>query len=146
MLVGLKGLAEPHEALRYYCVNKGEFLVWVTTFALCITVGPVYGIGCGVAVALLLVLLRYTVARTVVLGRLPGTTVYRNVARFPMAEEVPGVTIMRFDGKEGLGLRAGLRSHPYVRCFNPVLDERGGVTAVLRSRSRISPFPSPSTI
>jgi MFS superfamily sulfate permease-like transporter len=69
VLVGLKGLAEPHEAIRYYCVNKAEFFVWLTTYALCITTGPVYGIGVGVILALLLVLLRYTVARTVILGR-----------------------------------------------------------------------------
>ena len=40
----------------------------------------------------------YRVAANAAPYRLPGTTVYRNVQRFPMAEEVEGVRVMRFDG------------------------------------------------
>lgn len=32
-----------------------------------------------------------------ILGRLPETREYRNVKRFPMAKEIPGIRIFRFD-------------------------------------------------
>jgi sulfate permease, SulP family len=40
---------------------------------------------------------RVTTPHTAELGRLPDTTLYRNLNRFPEAERVPGVAIIRFD-------------------------------------------------
>ncbi|CAM9393480.1 unnamed protein product [Phaeothamnion confervicola] len=97
VLVGVSRVPEFHEGARYYRVNKAEFLIWLTTFVLCITCGAIVGIAGGVGVALFFMTLRQTNAKPVILARLPGTTVYRNAARFPDAVEVPGVKIMRFD-------------------------------------------------
>jgi sulfate permease, SulP family len=62
------------------------------------TIGAMYGIYTGVGLALLYVLVRASTSKTVVLGRLPGTTVYRNVERFSEARETPGIKIVRQDG------------------------------------------------
>jgi sulfate permease, SulP family len=57
-----------------------------------------YGIYTGVGLALLNVLVRAATSKTVVLGRLPGTSVYRNIERFSEARETPGIKIVRQDG------------------------------------------------
>lgn len=55
------------------------------------------GIICSVALSLLWLLKKDAFPSTAVLGRLPGTMVYRNVKRFPMAQEISGMKIVRFD-------------------------------------------------
>jgi SulP family sulfate permease len=60
-------------------------------------VGIEPGIGVGVAASLALFVLRSTRPHNAVLGRLPGTDVFRNVKNFPEAEPVPGMVIWRFD-------------------------------------------------
>jgi sulfate permease, SulP family len=62
------------------------------------TTGAMYGIYTGVGLALLYVLVRAATSTTVVLGRLPGTSVYRNIERFSQAKETPNVKIVRQDG------------------------------------------------
>jgi MFS superfamily sulfate permease-like transporter len=49
------------------------------------------------ACAVLFLLYRSSRPTSVVLGRLPGTTIYRDVSRFEKAEETAGVLIFRFD-------------------------------------------------
>jgi MFS superfamily sulfate permease-like transporter len=49
------------------------------------------------ACAVLFLLYRSSRPTSVVLGRLPGTTIYRDVSRFERAEETAGVLIFRFD-------------------------------------------------
>ena len=50
-----------------------------------------------VLMSLALFVRRSTRPHHAVLGRLPGTTVYRNVKNFPEAEQTPGVLVWRFD-------------------------------------------------
>lgn len=57
----------------------------------------VLGVVVSVVLSLLWLLKKSAFPSIAVLGRLPGTTVYRNVKRFPMAQEVPGCKILRFD-------------------------------------------------
>ena len=150
-------MLEFKNGLKYYKLNKGEFLIWLATFVVCLlggmynlssaltllllvadalrcisvryaitsmldtlllllllltttaaivstittattTTGAMYGIYTGVGLALLYVLVRASTSKTVVLGRLPGTSVYRNIERFSEARETPGVKIVRQDG------------------------------------------------
>ncbi|KAG5189942.1 sulfate transporter family-domain-containing protein [Tribonema minus] len=91
-------MLEFHNGAKYYKTSKWDFFIWVATFIVCLTAGAMYGIYAGVGLALLIMLFRSASAKIVVLGRLPGTTVYRNVERFPMAKETEGVKIVRLDG------------------------------------------------
>lgn len=43
------------------------------------------------------ILLQVTRPRTAMLGKIPRTTVYRNMQQFPEAARVPGVLIIRID-------------------------------------------------
>lgn len=98
VLMSVWPMLEFSHGLRYFCLSKAEFLVWFTTFIVALFMGAMYGIYAGVAVSLLIVLFRSARPDTTILGRLPGTTVYRNIKRFPMAQEIEGVRIIRHDG------------------------------------------------
>lgn len=47
--------------------------------------------------SLLYLLMKTSRPANSILGRLPETREYRNVKRFPMAKEIPGIRIFRFD-------------------------------------------------
>jgi SulP family sulfate permease len=84
--------------IEYYKNCKSDFAVWILTFVVCILGGAMYGIYSGVGFALIILMFHSASCKVVVLGRLPGTFVYRNINRFPMAKETEGVKIVRFDG------------------------------------------------
>lgn len=48
-------------------------------------------------ISLAKILLQVTRPRTVLLGNLPRTTIYRNVEQYPDATKVPGMLIVRVD-------------------------------------------------
>lgn len=50
-----------------------------------------------VVISLLRLLLFVARPRTVVLGNLPNSTVYRNIEQYPIAGNVPGVLILEID-------------------------------------------------
>jgi sulfate transporter 1, high-affinity len=50
-----------------------------------------------VSISFAKILLQVTRPRTVLLGNLPGTTIYRNTYQYPDARHVPGVVIVRVD-------------------------------------------------
>ncbi|KAG5189936.1 sulfate transporter family-domain-containing protein, partial [Tribonema minus] len=94
----LGAMLEFDHGAKYYTTSKADFAVWMLTFIVCLLGGAMYGIYAGIGLALLIVLWRSASAKIVVLGRLPGTAVYRNIERFPMAKETQGVKTVRFDG------------------------------------------------
>lgn len=49
------------------------------------------------AISLLRLLLFVARPRTLVLGNLPNSTVYRNVEQYPNADNVPGLLILEID-------------------------------------------------
>jgi MFS superfamily sulfate permease-like transporter len=77
--------------------HQPDFLVWNSTFWITLLAGPTIGLGVSMACAVLFLLYRSSRPTSVVLGRLPGTTIYRDVSRFEKAEETAGVLIFRFD-------------------------------------------------
>jgi len=50
-----------------------------------------------VAISFAKILLQVTRPKTAVLGKLPGTTVYRNILQYPKAAQIPGMLIVRVD-------------------------------------------------
>ncbi|XLT36641.1 hypothetical protein HN873_067933, partial [Arachis hypogaea] len=50
-----------------------------------------------VAISFAKILLQVTRPRTAVLGKLPGTTVYRNIQQYPKAAQIAGMLIIRID-------------------------------------------------
>ncbi|XP_059591045.1 sulfate transporter 1.2-like [Vitis vinifera] len=50
-----------------------------------------------VSISFAKILLQFTRPRTAILGRLPRTTVYRNIQQYPEATKIPGLLIVRVD-------------------------------------------------
>ena len=67
-------------------------MFWVT-----LLFGAILGMAFSVGVAVLFVLFRSARPSSSVLGRLPGTSVYRDITRFEKAEETKGILVFRFD-------------------------------------------------
>jgi len=78
-------------------LKQADFTTLVVAFLATLAFGVEIGIGVAVFASIVVVAVRMMTPHTAELGRLPGTTLYRNVARFPEAERIPGIAIIRFD-------------------------------------------------
>ncbi len=93
------GLVDVSAARRLWKVDRADFSLLVLTFVATLTLGIQPGIAVGVLASLLWFLVRTTRPHTAVLGRLPGSEIYRNLKRFADAQAVPGVVIVRMDAQ-----------------------------------------------
>lgn len=103
---GLIDLKTPLKLARTHPVDAGLLGL---TFLATLTLGIEQGIGVGVAASLGVFVLRSTRPHTAVLGRLPGSDVYRNVDRYPEAEIDPEVVALRIDASFYFGNAAFLK-------------------------------------
>lgn len=85
------------EAISLWKIDKFDFLVWLVSFITTLFAGTEIGLLVAVGVSLLLVIYESAYPHTAVLGRLPGTTVYRNVKQYPEAETYDSVVLVRVD-------------------------------------------------
>jgi len=99
IITAVIGLIDLHEVRRLWRVKRSDLAFLVITFAATLTLGIQTGILVGVATSLGWLILKTTQPHTAILGRLPGTTRYRNVANYPDAERTPGVLALRMDAR-----------------------------------------------
>lgn len=97
IMTAVFGLIASDEAKHLWQVSRPDLAVMALTFAATLGLGIEQGILAGVAGSLLWFVWSTSKPHVAVLGRLPGTTVYRNVSRFPEAERTDGVVAMRVD-------------------------------------------------
>jgi SulP family sulfate permease len=97
VLFGVFRMMDFSEARELYHISKPDFGLWLVCFSVTLLGGAIYGIAISVLISLVWVLMKSSRPKAVVLGRLPGSNVYRNIKRFPMAREIHGVRIFRFD-------------------------------------------------
>ena len=98
VIVAGLGLLDVTDFRAIYRYRRVEFWLGVFTAVAVLVVGMLAGIIIAVALSLALVLQRAATPSTAVLGRLPGTDTYRDVADHPEAEPTPGLFVYRFDG------------------------------------------------
>uniref|UniRef100_A0A7N0V3R3 STAS domain-containing protein n=2 Tax=Kalanchoe fedtschenkoi TaxID=63787 RepID=A0A7N0V3R3_KALFE len=91
------GLVDYDEAIFLWNVDKKDFLLWTITFSTTLFLGIEIGVLIGVGVSLAFVIHESANPHIAVLGRLPGTTVYRNVQQYPEAYTYHGIVIVRID-------------------------------------------------
>ncbi|HEY0136464.1 MAG TPA: SulP family inorganic anion transporter, partial [Nannocystis sp.] len=115
IMVAVAGLIDIGFVRELWRVKRRELLSFAVTFGATLIFGVGLGLAFGVGTSLLFFVLRTTRPHTAVLGRLPGTTVYRNVLRFPDAETVPGLVIVRLDAPLFFANAAYLTAQ--VRCL-----------------------------
>ncbi|KAJ3680836.1 hypothetical protein LUZ60_015325 [Juncus effusus] len=91
------GLVDYDEAIFLWRVDKRDFLLWIITFFTTLIFGIEIGVLVGVGVSLAFVIHESANPHIAVLGRLPGTTVYRNILQYPEAYTYNGIVVVRMD-------------------------------------------------
>ena len=109
VIVAVGGLIDVDEVGHIARVKRSDLITSVTAFVATLVAGIEIGILIAVAVSLVVVLVRMSGPHSAVLGRVPGTSLYRNVERFSGAEAVPGVVILRIDASLSFANVAFLR-------------------------------------
>lgn len=97
VVVAVAKLFDLAEIRHIRTLKTADFVTLVVAFVATLAFGVELGIGIAVAASIVVGAVRMMTPHTAVLGRLPGTSTYRNVERYPDAERVPGVVIIRFD-------------------------------------------------
>ncbi|KAM0010043.1 putative SLC26A/SulP transporter, STAS domain, sulfate anion transporter, STAS domain superfamily [Helianthus debilis subsp. tardiflorus] len=91
------GLVDYEEAMFLWRVDKKDFFLWTVTCATTLFFGIEIGVLVGVGFSLAFVIHESANPHVAVLGRLPGTTVYRNIQQYPEAYTYNGIVIVRID-------------------------------------------------
>ncbi|CAG7911331.1 unnamed protein product [Brassica rapa] len=90
-------LVDYDEAIFLWRVDKRDFTLWAITSTTTLFFGIEIGVLVGVGFSLAFVIHESANPHIAVLGRLPGTTVYRNVKQYPEAYTYNGIVIVRID-------------------------------------------------
>ncbi len=93
------GLIDLPGAAEVYRVKRADFYLLVLTFFATLSLGIQWGILVGIAASVLLFLVRTTRPHFAVLGRIPQSQTYVNIARHPHAETLPGIILVRVDAQ-----------------------------------------------
>ncbi len=99
IVAAVTGLIDIPGAREVYRVKRADFYLLVLTFFATLSLGIQWGILVGVAASVLLFLVRTTQPHFAVLGRVPESQTYLNVARHPHAETIPGIILVRIDAQ-----------------------------------------------
>ena len=128
IMTAVFGLVDVREAKHLAKVSRPDLALMAVTFVATLTLGIEPGIGAGVGASLLWFVWKTSSPHIATLGRVPGTTIYRNLDRYPDAETTDGVVAIRVDAplyfantaflKESLAnaLGAGDVEHLVVDC------------------------------
>ncbi|TYK26178.1 sulfate transporter 3.1-like [Cucumis melo var. makuwa] len=97
IISAMLGLIDYEAAIHLWKVDKFDFLVCIGAYAGVVFASVEIGLVIAVVISLLRLLLFVARPRTVVLGNLPNSMVYRNIEQYPIAGNVPGVLILEID-------------------------------------------------
>ncbi|KAL6763066.1 proton/sulfate transporter [Haematococcus lacustris] len=78
-------------------VSPMDALVWLASFLGTLFISVEIGIGIAIGLAVLMALYHIAFPHTALLGRVPGSGVYRSVKQYPDAQVTPGVVSFRID-------------------------------------------------
>ncbi len=97
VVVAVLGLIDTKEPARLFSLRMQDFLVLVFAFTSTLLMGARVGILVGALMSLVLIIRRISRPNIALIGRVPGTKVYRNMKRVPEAKEIEGMVIFRID-------------------------------------------------
>ncbi|NWU67556.1 S26A6 protein, partial [Pterocles burchelli] len=96
IIINLKGMFKQFNDLpMLWKSNRVDLMVWIVTFVATLLLNLDIGLGVSVAFGLLTVIFRTQLPHYSILGRISDTDIYRDVAEYQTAHEVPGVKIFR---------------------------------------------------
>jgi SulP family sulfate permease len=132
IMTAVFGLIDFKEARHLWHISRPDLAMMGLTFIATLSLGIEQGILVGVAASLLMFVWRTSKPHVAVLGRVPGSNVYRNIERNPEATQAPGVLAVRIDAPLYFANTAFLKStlreleagvEPPLRAL--VLDAKG---------------------
>ncbi|KAL4302357.1 hypothetical protein GQ457_10G019500 [Hibiscus cannabinus] len=91
------GLIDIEAVILIWKIDKFDFVACMGAFFGVVFSSVEIGILIAVTISFAKILLQVTRPRTAILGKLPSTTVYRNILQYPDATKVPGILIVRVD-------------------------------------------------
>ncbi|XVF67178.1 hypothetical protein PTKIN_Ptkin10aG0099700 [Pterospermum kingtungense] len=91
------GLIDIEAAVLIWKIDKFDFVACMGAFFGVVFSSVEIGLLIAVSISFAKILLQVTRPRTAILGKLPRTTVYRNILQYPDATKVPGILIVRVD-------------------------------------------------
>jgi SulP family sulfate permease len=92
------GMMDVPEMRRLARVSRFDFWIAVAAITATLLVGVLAGVLIGIGLSLIWLISVATRPRMPVLGREPGTKVYRDLADHPGDEQFPGIVVLRLDG------------------------------------------------
>ncbi len=99
IMVAVFGLVNFKEPFELWKSDKGDFAMLIITFLGTLFLGVEEGIGLGVILSIGIIIFRTTRPHIAILGRVPGTEVYRNIERFDQIEERRDIVVLRLDAR-----------------------------------------------
>lgn len=97
IVVSVAGLFDYEQARHLWYTHRRDFLMMLITFMVTMGVGIMEGVVCGVLLSVFMILYSSTRPGVVELGRIEGTTRYRNLDRYEEALGREDIVIVRFD-------------------------------------------------
>ncbi|MEM6265352.1 MAG: solute carrier family 26 protein [Bacteroidota bacterium] len=99
IIVPVFGLINIKEARHLWKTDRKDFALFMITAIGTLTLGIQQGILIGVVLSIIMVVYHVSYPHVAELGKVPGSTEYRNLSRFEDLEEFEDVLIMRFDAQ-----------------------------------------------
>eukprot|EP01012_Entosiphon_sulcatum_P019548 TRINITY_DN2444_c0_g1_i1.p1 TRINITY_DN2444_c0_g1~~TRINITY_DN2444_c0_g1_i1.p1 ORF type:complete len:820 (+),score=110.82 TRINITY_DN2444_c0_g1_i1:35-2494(+) len=97
IIVGVLNLFQINEFFYLLKANLFDALVWLVAFFCVVFLGVDVGLGISIGLSVIIVVFHAAFPYTTRLGRLPDTTMYRNVKQYSEAQETEGVLVFRVD-------------------------------------------------
>ncbi|XP_076925903.1 sulfate transporter 1.2-like [Bidens hawaiensis] len=97
IISAVSGLIDYEAAILIWKIDKFDFVACMGAFFGVVFASVEIGLLIAVSISFAKILLQVTRPRTAILGRVPMTSVYRNIQQYPEATKVPGVLIVRVD-------------------------------------------------
>ncbi|XP_076357454.1 prestin-like isoform X2 [Tachypleus tridentatus] len=114
IVVAIKSLLMQIGELReLWKTSKLDTLTWLATFFAVVVLDVDYGLIIGIVFSLITVLYRSQVPKTSILGHIPGTEFYRDIAKYPTARLIPGIRICHFGASLYFANKEFFRSEIY---------------------------------
>jgi SulP family sulfate permease len=97
IIVAVINLIDVKQARHIVAIKQSDLIGLTVGFVATLLLGIEVGILLAVVASMLVVFARMSKPHVATLGRIPDTTSYRNVKRFPEVETTPGVHVLRID-------------------------------------------------
>lgn len=94
IITAVIGLIDIHAAYLIWKIDKFDFIVMLTAFFGVIFISVQHGLVLAVGLSILRILLQITRPKTVILGNMPGTRMFRNLHHYKAAARIPGFLIL----------------------------------------------------